>query len=232
MSFHTNNAGDSGDGVITPEQELFDTKLEALAAHEVKMAYKTFDASKNTPKYSYATGEIKVGPLPEGMKTGKNSATLPTGRYFIGDPCYTAGEDDQAWQKWCDVSFKGNNNDFLGALYNDQPVIGIGTAYGDGSYEDQNGRNYDVDAGMIGAVPEKLIKEMGLSDESLKGSGHWETFDNDFTISSDGEKMITIGHITIDTDPSYEDDAEAWDDEAYGNSYSLQNLEEDEDTGE
>ena len=73
--------------------------------------------------------------------------TLPAGEYYMGDPCYVIDED--LWDKFCDVYFQGEGVfEFEG-----HQVFAVSTAYGDGSYTDNLGNEYGVDAGMIGLIP-------------------------------------------------------------------------------
>lgn len=145
---------------------------------------------------------IKVTPLSEAVRVSENKAILPAGRYFIGDLCYTAGEDDNAWSQWVEVA-AAHSNDFVdpvaGANYNDWPLVAVSTLYGDGTYEDNKGRVYGVDAGSIGAAPESFIEAFELTDEDLTHAGHWETFEEDFELSITSAGVIHIGHLTIPT---------------------------------
>lgn len=73
---------------------------------------------------------------------------VPAGTYVLGDPCYTVPDED--WDKLlqsCDY-FKrpvGISGGF--------EVLAFPTLYGDGVYRDQKGREFPVDAGLIGLVP-------------------------------------------------------------------------------
>lgn len=151
---------------------------------------------------SWAGGEIEVSVLPDGIKQSANSAVVPAGRYFLGDPCYTAGSDSETWDKWVDAADATSNgfmDGIVGASYNGEPVIGASTKYGDGTYYGSNGEQYMVDAGMIGVVPESVIKGMGLSDEQLRGSGSWVEVGQPTTLEVDDEGNIFFGHVVIET---------------------------------
>lgn len=76
------------------------------------------------------------------------------------------------------------------------------TAYGDGTYRDQNGRKYSVDAGIIGCI---LLDDVDLNAvrNDIDG-GNIIKFAKEFHTSSDGQ-TIKIGHITVYTGDSYED---------------------------
>src|SRR5690606_17829740 len=138
----------------------------------------------------------------EKVRVSKNKAILPAGRYFIGDLCYTAGEDDSAWSQWVEIA-AAHSNDFVdpvtGANYDEWPLVAVSTLYGDGVYEDDKGRSYGVDAGSIGAAPEAFIERFALADQDLAHAGHWETFEEDFEISISDAGVIHIGHLVIPT---------------------------------
>lgn len=119
------------------------------------------------------------------------SVTMPAGEYYVGDPCYAV--PDHLWMEWLEGAGYMENPRYLVADVKGQPVIGVGTAYGDGSYLDGAGKIYPVDAGLIGAVPVSLAEEVPTGM-------HRFTFHSPFDVSYvDG--TIFIGSIAIDTDP-------------------------------
>jgi hypothetical protein len=213
MSFHVNAAGNAGECraqkggcPFGSADEHFATAGEARDNFEKNMATETLTVAKFKPPVarfktsgSFAVGEIKVEPLPKEMRNIEK-ITLPAGRYFVGDPCYTAGKDDQAWQNWCSTADFGSD-DVMAATFNGLPVIGLHTEHGDGVYYDATGREYGVDAGLIGAVPEELIKKMEISDEDLQGSGHWVETKEPFVLERGSRGILMIGNVTIETDP-------------------------------
>jgi len=77
-----------------------------------------------------------------------NRQLMPPGRYYIGDPCYSFN-DHATWLKVLGAS------EYFDLPYEQDGLtaIAFNTAYGDGTYLDQDGREYPVDAGMIGLVP-------------------------------------------------------------------------------
>ena len=131
---------------------------------------------------------------------------LPAGTYYVGDLCYAIGS---RWDDFCDRTIVGPN--CLSGVFTlaDSTVVATyGTAYGDGVYLDDEGREYPVDAGLIGCVLMSSI-DKGID---IDGLGHAITFDSDFEVSSDGG-YIRFGHISIDTDPAPEyDDEDDWGD--------------------
>lgn len=126
------------------------------------------------------------------------SVTLPAGEYWVGDPCY-AVQDYALWDEMGKVSDWFQKS--VIAQVGDKWVVGIGTTWGDGTYQDQSGREYPVDAGMIGVAP--------VADWVGEPSGmHKVTFDREFTVGKD-DTTIVIGPIRIETD---EDDGNVCDD--------------------
>jgi hypothetical protein len=76
---------------------------------------------------------------------------LPAGKYWIGDPGYVLTD----WDAYLDDSdFEGGVYELNGAL-----AMIFDTDHGDGGYEDQEGRVYGVDSGMIGAVPVSMVED-------------------------------------------------------------------------
>jgi len=72
------------------------------------------------------------------------------------------------------------------------------TAYGDGCYPDAEGREYGVDAGMLGIFPAEYAKQRGLLDGHL---GHYVEVPTDYKVTvsySDG--TIDFGAVCIDTE--------------------------------
>jgi hypothetical protein len=78
------------------------------------------------------------------------------------------------------------------------PVLAFGTKWGDGSYRGTDGNVYPVDAGLIGLVPVEIVAD--LSDHEVVN------FSKDTLCINDGSGKLKFGHITIDTDPTEEED--------------------------
>jgi hypothetical protein len=221
MSFHVNTAGNAGECRAVrggcpfgSADEHFTTADKAREHFEKNMATETLKTTGPRFKVrgSFAPGEIKVEPLPKEFVSSSGVIVLPAGRYFVGDPCYTAGNDDAAWQDWCKVTDSGDG-ETLAATYNGLPVVGLHTAYGDGTYYDESGREYGVDAGIIGAVPEELIEKMNISESDLENSGHWVEASGQFTLSHGPSGQLNIGTVTIETDPEEPEDETPWTDD-------------------
>ncbi len=111
---------------------------------------------------------------------------LPAGRYYVGDLCYVVEGDD--WDRLLDITNFGD-----GEFKIDGVRFAIyGTMYGDGTYIDEQGRDYDVDSGTIGCIPISYTKG-GIS------GGQEISFGSSFrTGVEDGE--IFFGDVSIQTD--------------------------------
>jgi len=89
--------------------------------------------------------------------------TVPPGKYWLGDPCYSVPEN--LWMPLlnsCEIFELP-----IGRVTKDgqeYQVLAFGTAYGDGCYTDQSGHSFPVDAGLIGLTP------VGLADGHPFGS--------------------------------------------------------------
>lgn len=141
------------------------------------------------------------------MKNDAISATLPAGTYWIGDPCYSVPKDD--WDDLLNVSdyfgcggFGTRNTPPKGVYtFRGMPIAGFNTAYGDGVYEDEQGNRYPVAAGLIGAVPVAYAVSNPVGCRKV-------TFITPVTVSVDGNGLIRIGDITINTGDDEEFESE------------------------
>lgn len=98
--------------------------------------------------------------------------TAPAGTYYVGDLCYALHSDiydnvfgGEAYERG--LYSKGNSF-----------FLVDGTSCGDGEYEDDHGRKYLVDAGIIGICSQDLIDR---KNPSVRG-GQMITFKNPFQI--------------------------------------------------
>lgn len=110
-------------------------------------------------------------------------------KYYIGDLCYVLPRElyekvicgqlceDGEWHIIDGVTFAFSN-----------------TAYGDGSYRDQNGKSYCVDAGIIGIV--KL--DGSFVPEDFRDWGHIFEFEEQPVVVMN-KGVFQIGNIFIDT---------------------------------
>jgi len=143
-------------------------------------------------------------------------AKMTAGTYFIGDPCYCFSRD--SWLKLIDMTGCFDNGDHVefNQLGN---VVAFGrTDHGDGTYLDQFGHQYSVDAGLLGAVPINLNEEMY---DDLNELGKVFTFEEEWEFDADDGLFNFGGKIIIDTthedwdesDWDESEDQEDWDDE-------------------
>jgi hypothetical protein len=123
--------------------------------------------------------------------TNAVSHNIPAGTYWVGDPCY-AYSDDALWMALLE-SADYKESDLLEARARGHRFVASGTAFGDGTYEDGQGREYPVDAGLIGVVP-------AVPGQECPGLMHEVEFTEEFTVSYE-DGTIYIGPIAIETDP-------------------------------
>ena len=74
------------------------------------------------------------------------------GTYYVGDLCYVMHPQ---WREVCNLMFASGDNGVLDGEFNLANGVRFavhGTAYGDGTYLDEQGREYPVDAGLIGCI--------------------------------------------------------------------------------
>lgn len=163
--------------------------------------------------------------------------------FYIGDICYVLS-DSVYHDVW------GNQNSYQEGKIQvgDQAFAVDRTAYGDGTYTDNNGRQYSVDAGVIGCVPFELVdmdelhKGYGydpgadpidiLNDLGLFIEGSQAEFETDdegvFTVTVDNQISIVIDtnqeadYEEDDSDEDYDDS----DDEEYFEEYDEESAEE------
>ena len=127
------------------------------------------------------------------------TVVLPAGTYVVGDPCYTV--PDACWGDWLDAAGNEENvtPDVLAASLDGHAIVGIHTAYGDGGYTGSDGFDYSVDAGLIGLVPVAIAED--FRDDLCTIVEFASPVECSY--SSD-EGTITLGHISIKTDPAPE----------------------------
>jgi hypothetical protein len=119
------------------------------------------------------------------------------GKYYIGDLCYVMHGE---WDEFCKLTISGDkvlDGEFN--LADGRRFATFTTAWGDGNYFDQNGKSYDVDAGLIGCI---RLDDIDLTnpENSLIGGNIVEFVQPFSTFSAGGE--IRIGNVLIDTDPA------------------------------
>lgn len=128
---------------------------------------------------------------------------LPPGEYYIGDPCYVFSS--KTWDELLDETDSFEEKDIHN--FNGRDLWAHSTAWGDGTYCDQNGIEYAVDSGMLGIIPLALID----NPEGLE-HGTVIKFQRDVVVEFENG-VFWFGHIRIDTDNSI--DQEIIDDGGY-----------------
>ena len=135
--------------------------------------------------------------------------TMPAGLYYIGDLCYVLHDE---WDEVCDILFGDSEDNIIPegefTLKDGRRFALYSTAYGDGTYTDNEGNTYGVDAGSIGCI---RIEDIRLTEQNHIKLGTAITFTEPFHTSSDGS-LLRFGHVTIDTDPTNDYDEETEDD--------------------
>jgi hypothetical protein len=122
---------------------------------------------------------------------------MQPGKYYIGDLCYVMHGE---WDEFCKLTIVGDkvlDGEFN--LADGRRFATFTTAWGDGNYFDQNGKSYDVDAGLIGCI---RLADIDLTnpENSLIGGNIVEFVQPFSTFSAGGE--IRIGNVLINTDPA------------------------------
>lgn len=141
--------------------------------------------------------------------------TMPAGLYYVGDLCYVMHDE---WDEVCDILFADSEDNMIPegefTLKDGRRFALYSTAHGDGTYYDNDGNSYSVDAGSIGCI---RIEDIRLTDQNHIKLGTALTFLQPFETGSDGA-TITFGHVSINTNPDYDyDDYEP--EEDYDNVY-------------
>jgi hypothetical protein len=132
---------------------------------------------------------------------------FPAGKYYVGDPCYAV--KDENWNALCDQTHTFGNEDkeisptdynWTGLFrYNDKDCFTDDTKYGDGSFYDNYGHEFGVDAGLIGIMPLEVC-----DGDSMEG-GQIIEFTLDFEVwAEDGD--FHFGNVVIQTGDTEEDD--------------------------
>ena len=167
--------------------------------------------------------KAEIGNVNESEKQTLNEETVgekitsPSGKFWVGDPCYVLS-DDIYYGIWDD---KYNFEDGIIDCGNGLSFLVHGTAYGDGSYQGTNGTEYGVDSGTLAIIPMDLIaKTDGVQFGSV------ETSKTAWLDYNDGNFDITLDNkaFTIETG-DYEEDDEDWE---LDNDYDDQDNWDDE----
>ena len=121
---------------------------------------------------------------------------MKSGQYYIGDLCYVL---DDRWDEFCSLTIVGDrvlDGEFN--LRDGTRFATFTTRWGDGCYRDQQGREYGVDAGLIGCV---AVEDIAATELANIKNGHIVEFVQPFSTWSAGGE-IRFGTVLIDTDPA------------------------------
>ncbi len=121
--------------------------------------------------------------------------TVQAGEYYLGDPCYTVPH--RLWHALLDSSNFFDSCTPIGTVEGHQ-VLAFGTKYGDGTYRDQQGVKYPVDAGIIGLVPVALVEKTEANGVEKSNCSRIIKFDRAVTCYSD-DGVLHFGDYVIDT---------------------------------
>jgi hypothetical protein len=144
-----------------------------------------------------------------------------TTEYYVGDLCYVLHE---VWEEVCDCLFPHITEGTRWGTHtlSDGRVIRLhGTAYGDGTYLDNHGREYGVDAGLIGCI---AVSDIADSERDSITSGAIYNFVPEMLTSSCVFGTInfhdTYTLVSINTAGSSDDSPDEDFYYAYENDYS------------
>lgn len=132
---------------------------------------------------------------------------MRSGIYYVGDLCYVMHPQ---WKEVCNLMFACDGNTVLDGEFNLANGVRFAlhsTAYGDGTYRDQQGREYPVDAGLIGCI---RIADVYDPEWWLEGMQTVE-FTQSFELKYDDGVINFVGAngkvlLSIDTDPVYDEE--------------------------
>ena len=139
------------------------------------------------------------------------TAQFPAGEYYIGDLCYVMHAE---WSELCEIMFAAPDDDMAEgdlSLADGRRLFIASTAYGDGTYNDNKGNYYPVDAGTIGII---AVKDIAPTEVENMHLGVVHTFTEDFGVYAFAG-VFRFGDVAIDTayeDSEEEDDDYDWDD--------------------
>lgn len=130
--------------------------------------------------------------------------------YWIGDLCYVMHGE---WSEVCTLTIK--DNECLEGGFNlpdGRRFVLKHTQNGDGCFRDQNGKEYPVDAGLIGVIALEDITSDEKNDISLGNIYEFNVFPN-ILRTKDGDILVGACHaggdfIRIPTGGSDEDEDE------------------------
>ncbi len=112
------------------------------------------------------------------------------GKYLVGDLCYVMHPQ---WKEVCDLMFATDGGVLDGEfnLANGVRFSVQSTAYGDGTYYDEEGRKYPVDAGLIGCI---RVEDVQDPESWMEGMNEVE-FAYPFTIMYNLGTIAFVEHL-------------------------------------
>jgi len=141
---------------------------------------------------------------------------MPRGKYVISDPCYLWDNHDD-WMTLLDRHNFFNVEGEAGGVFvekrggKEYHMAVSRTAYGDGGYKGTfpGAAIFDVDAGILGAIPVDLVAPEILERPDIyiyEFKGAWEFY------PCDAEGDITFHEHVIETDPGtkYKEENDYW----------------------
>lgn len=124
---------------------------------------------------------------------------IPAGSYWLGDPAYFVNK--RLYQAILESKFM-ENEDYCAGYFNNEIIVAMRTAYGDGIYNDNENNIYQVDSGMIGLIPVSC-----RDDFAAVSSGRFVTFKAPVVFRKDNASTFLLGidgkNIRIMTDVDY-----------------------------
>lgn len=139
----------------------------------------------------------------------KPQVYMEAGTFYVGDLCYVLND---SWDEFCKLTIRDEECVSGGFRFADgREFVSFTTIYGDGTYEDNELRQYPVDAGLIGCI---RVDDMDCDVEDVCDGGQIIKFEKPFVCELvDG--ILYFGKVAIDLDPSddYNEDEEEYEDE-------------------
>ena len=126
---------------------------------------------------------------------------MKPGKYYVGDLCYVMHD---RWDEFCDKTIDGHSclsGEFK--LDDGTVVASYNTMYGDGVYTDDEGREYGVDAGLIGCI---RVEDIAESELKNLGDGNVIEFEDPFITGRTSAGTIFFGRVEIMTGDGDEDE--------------------------
>lgn len=180
----------------------------------IREEYPTVDMKELGSYVRRKANEIYAGEYDELTESLSEDNKIISGseEFYIGDPCYVLGDNIYS-DIWGDKFGYCNGKIDCG---NGQAFLVHGTAYGDGSYDDDDFNSYGVDSGTLAVIPVELCEKLDNLSWGRVVSGKEATLEYD-----NGKFFITVDkkEIVIDTDPDYDYEEEDYDWEDDGIDY-------------